>query len=127
MSRYTDLNVDMIFALAGWNKDARLGMYEEFIGGRNLVEAFTDFCRDKAEAERSEDEIDEDEEAAWEAAGAPLCPQCRLPFPAHKMACDIGRVGPKAYAEHVCPEMGAYYRHVVRYVEEVRDGEEEAQ
>lgn len=127
MSRYTDLNVDMIFALAGWNKDARLGVYEEFIGRYDLVAEFTEFCRAKAETERSDEEVDEDE-----ANLGLLCPQCRLPYngdhrQSHKMDCDIGRVGPQAYRDHVCPEMGAYYRHVVRYVEEVCNGEEEAQ
>jgi hypothetical protein len=132
MSRFTDLNADMIFALAGWNKDSRLRVYEEFIERYNLIAEFTEFCRTKAEGGRSDDEVDEDETNLWHDAGAPLCPHCRVPYngdlrQSHKMGCCIGHVGPQAYLDHVCPEMGAYYRNVVRYVKEVCNGEEEAQ
>lgn len=75
MSRYTDLDLDEIIELTGWDEDSLLHLSKSFIRQRGLLSEFTDFCREWAEdemkdnerledmdAEKEEDEEDEEEE-----------------------------------------------------------------
>lgn len=96
MSRYTDANLDDIISMTGWNDTSLLSLYANFIAQRHLDDEFEEFCRGQAEEELSDDERLEDEEAAWEEAGGPLCPQCGVVHTgvwnqSHKMDCSVGR------------------------------------
>ena len=131
MSRFTDMPTEDIVAMSGWNEDTVLSLYANFVAQRNLEDEFAAFCRAQAEEELTDDERLEDEEAAWEEAGGPICPQCGVPYKgvwnhAHKMDCSIGRT-PLSRIDELPDELppGEYKERVRRYVSEIPVGEDE--
>lgn len=126
MSRFTDMPIEDIVAMSGWSKDTVLSLCANFIEQQKLTDEFTDFCR-----ARAEEELTDDEEAAWEEAGGPICPQCGVPYKgvwnhAHKMDCSIGRT-PLSRLDELPDELhpGEYKERVRRYVSEIPVGEDE--
>lgn len=125
MSRFDDLSFDAIAKRAGWKDASVLTLYSWFLNERNLMDEFTDFCRTKAEEELTDDERLEDEQAAWEEAGGPICPQCGVTYTgvwnlSHKMDCSIGRT-PLDKLRDVAGylPMGAYRDRAQRYLDKV--------
>lgn len=122
-TRYSDVGLDEMVAMTGWNDQILLSLYANFVAERQLLDEFTDWCRAQAEMERTDEEIEQDEEAAWEEAGGPICPQCGVVYTgvwtqSHKMDCSIGRMTTSRLSDlpEQLPE-GDYRDRVQRYVD----------
>jgi len=124
-TRFTDADLNGIISLTGWIELTLLLLYTRFIERQKMTDEFEDYCRELAEDELSEEERLEDEEAAWQEAGGPICPQCGVAYlgdwnKAHKMDCSIGRMTTSRLSDlpGELPE-GAYRDRVQRYVDEL--------
>lgn len=60
MSRYTDAKLDEIIEMAGWGDTSLLLLALSFIKHNKEADKFESYCRAQAEAELSEEEIEED-------------------------------------------------------------------
>lgn len=123
MSRFTDADLTEIVHMTGWSDDTLLSLYANFVEQRRLAAEFEEFCRAQAEEELTEEEREEDEQAAWEEAGGPICPQCSAVYTgqwrqSHKRGCAIGRT-PRDKLRDVADYLptGAYRDRVLRYVD----------
>lgn len=131
MSRFTDAGLPAIISMTGWDDQTMLSLYANFIAQHHLEDEFEEWCRGAAEEELTREEKLQDEEAAWEEAGGPVCPQCRGVYKgdwnrAHKMDCSIGRT-PLDKLRNVAdylPE-SEYRDRVQRYLDEIPTGEDE--